>query len=594
MENGWGRDDGCDCFRIYQQFSFNTHSPHSLFMTITNQIQFDNLRGDIFGGVTAAIVSLPLALAFGVASGIGPIGGLYGAICVGFFAALFGGTPTLISEPTGPMTVVMTAIVASLIATNPDHGLAMAFTVVMLAGLFQILFGLFKLGKYVTLMPYSVISGFMSGIGVILVILQIAPFLGHPAPKGGVIGTLTALPQLFATLNPPEVMLGAITLAIIFLMPKQLKQIVPPQLIALIIGTVVSLTLFQDVDIRRIGEIPVGLPPLQLPTFSPGQLTTMLVNAVMLGMLGCIDTLLTAVVADSLTRTEHKSDKELIGQGIGNIVSGLCGGLPGAGATMGTVVNIQTGATSALSGLTRALVLLVVVLGAARLTQPIPMAVLAGIALKVGIDILDWSFLKRSHKVSLKGSLIMYGVLFLTVFVDLIVAVGVGVFIANILTIQQLSEVRSSDVKLISDTDDDLRLSDEQKRLLDKGAGRVLLFCLSGPMIFGLSKAIAREHNAMKQSNALVVDLTEVPSMGVTAALAIENVIRDAHDRGLQVYLVGASGKVQNRLQNLGLFELIQPDHVLTDRTEALQQAVDQTYLPEPVAQAVVQTTAPI
>lgn len=594
MENGWGRDDGCDCFRIYQQFSFNTHSPHSLFMTITNQIQFDNLRGDIFGGVTAAIVSLPLALAFGVASGIGPIGGLYGAICVGFFAALFGGTPTLISEPTGPMTVVMTAIVASLIATNPDHGLAMAFTVVMLAGLFQILFGLFKLGKYVTLMPYSVISGFMSGIGVILVILQIAPFLGHPAPKGGVIGTLTALPQLFATLNPPEVILGAITLAIIFLMPKQLKQIVPPQLIALIIGTVVSLTLFQDVDIRRIGEIPVGLPPLQLPTFSPGQLTTMLVNAVMLGMLGCIDTLLTAVVADSLTRTEHKSDKELIGQGIGNIVSGLCGGLPGAGATMGTVVNIQTGATSALSGLTRALVLLVVVLGAARLTQPIPMAVLAGIALKVGIDILDWSFLKRSHKVSLKGSLIMYGVLFLTVFVDLIVAVGVGVFIANILTIQQLSEVRSSDVKLISDTDDDLRLSDEQKRLLDKGAGRVLLFCLSGPMIFGLSKAIAREHNAMKQSNALVVDLTEVPSMGVTAALAIENVIRDAHDRGLQVYLVGASGKVQNRLQNLGLFELIQPDHVLTDRTEALQQAVDQTYLPEPVAQAVVQTTAPI
>ncbi len=594
MENGWGRDDGCDCFRIYQQFSFNTHSPHSLFMTITNQIQFDNLRGDIFGGVTAAIVSLPLALAFGVASGIGPIGGLYGAICVGFFAALFGGTPTLISEPTGPMTVVMTAIVASLIATNPDHGLAMAFTVVMLAGLFQILFGLFKLGKYVTLMPYSVISGFMSGIGVILVILQIAPFLGHPAPKGGVIGTLTALPQLFATLNPPEVILGAITLAIIFLMPKQLKQIVPPQLIALIIGTVVSLTLFQDVDIRRIGEIPVGLPPLQLPTFSPGQLTTMLVNAVMLGMLGCIDTLLTAVVADSLMRTEHKSDKELIGQGIGNIVSGLCGGLPGAGATMGTVVNIQTGATSALSGLTRALVLLVVVLGAARLTQPIPMAVLAGIALKVGIDILDWSFLKRSHKVSLKGSLIMYGVLFLTVFVDLIVAVGVGVFIANILTIQQLSEVRASDVKLISDTDDDLRLSDEQKRLLDKGAGRVLLFCLSGPMIFGLSKAIAREHNAMKQSNALVVDLTEVPSMGVTAALAIENVIRDAHDRGLQVYLVGASGKVQNRLQNLGLFELIQPDHVLTDRTEALQQAVDQTYLPEPVAQAVVQTTAPI
>jgi sulfate permease, SulP family len=544
-------------------------------MAITNLIRFNNLRGDIFGGVTAAIVSLPLALAFGVASGIGPLGGLYGAVCVGFFAALFGGTPTLISEPTGPMTVVMTAIVASLTAANPDQGLAMAFTVVMLAGLFQILFGTFKLGKYVTLMPYSVISGFMSGIGVILIILQIAPFLGQAAPKGGVLGTFMAIPQLLANVNPPEAILGAITLAIIFLMPQKLKRLVPPQLVALIVGTVISLTVFQGADIRRIGEIPIGLPPLQIPTFTAGQLTIMLVDGVMLGMLGCIDTLLTAVVADSLTRTEHNSNKELIGQGIGNIVSGLCGGLPGAGATMGTVVNIQTGATSAVSGLTRALVLLVVVLGAAKLTQPIPMAVLAGIALKVGLDILDWSFLKRSHKVSLKGSLIMYGVLLLTVFVDLIVAVGVGVFIANILTIERLSEMQSSEVKLISDTDDDARLTDVQKQLLDKGNGRVLLFCLSGPMIFGLSKAIAREHNAMQEADALIVDLASVPSMGVTASLAIENVIRDAHDKGLQVYLVGASEKIQKRLRKLGLFNLIQPEHVLSDRTEALHQAVD-------------------
>jgi SulP family sulfate permease len=310
----------------------------------------------------------------------------------------------------------------------------------------------------------------------------------------------------------------------------------------------------------------------------------MLVDGVMLGMLGCIDTLLTAVIADSLTRTEHKSDKELIGQGIGNIVSGICGGLPGAGATMGTVVNIQTGATSALSGLTRALVLLVVVLGAARLTEPIPMAVLAGIALKVGIDILDWSFLKRSHQVSLKGSVIMYGVLLLTVFVDLIVAVGVGVFIANILTIERLSNLQSKEVKLITDTDDDVRLSAEQKQLLDKGNGRVLLFYLSGPMIFGLSKAIAREHNAMKEADALVMDLSDVPLLGVTASLAIENAIRDAHDKGLQVYIVGASEKIQSRLKKLGLFDLVNPAHILSDRTEALRQAVDLVYSKEVIA----------
>jgi SulP family sulfate permease len=550
-------------------------------MQVTNLIRFNNLRGDIFGGVTAAIVSLPLALAFGVASGVGPIGGLYGAICVGFFAALFGGTPTLISEPTGPMTVVMTAIVAGLTASNPENGLAMAFTVVMLAGVFQIVFGIFKLGKYVTLMPYSVISGFMSGIGIILIILQIPPFLGQPVPKNGVLGTFLAIPQLVANANPTEAILGAVTLAIIFLMPKKLKRLVPPQLVALIVGTLISITIFQGEDIRRIGVIPVGLPPLQLPTFSPNQVTTMFVDGVMLGMLGCIDTLLTAVVADSLTRTEHKSDKELIGQGIGNIASGLCGGLPGAGATMGTVVNIQTGATSALSGLTRALVLLVVVLGAAGLTQPIPMAVLAGIALKVGIDILDWSFLKRSHNVSVRGSIIMYGVLFLTVFVDLIVAVGVGIFIANILTIERLSEMQSSEIKLISDTDDDVRLNSEQKNLLDKGQGRVLLFSLSGPMIFGLAKAIAREHNAMKEADVLIVDLSDVPSMGVTASLAIENVIRDASDKQVQVYLVGASEKVNRRLQKLGLFDLIQPDHIVNDLTLALQQAVDSIYLKE-------------
>ena len=543
-------------------------------MEITNRIHFDNLRGDIFGGLTAAIVSLPLALAFGVASGAGAIAGLYGAVCVGFFAALFGGTPTLISEPTGPMTVVMTAIVASLTARNPELGLPMAFTVVMLAGIFQILFGIFKMGKYITLMPYSVISGFMSGIGVILIILQIPPFLGQAAPKGGVLGTVQKIPELLSNINPPEAILGAITLAIIFLMPSKFKRFVPPQLLALVIGTLISLFFFQGVEIRRIGDIPVGLPTLQMPTFSAAQMITMLVDGAVLGMLGCIDTLLTAVIADSLTRTEHKSNKELIGQGIGNLVSGICGGLPGAGATMGTVVNIQTGATTALSGITRALILLVVVLWAAGLTKSIPMAVLAGIALKVGIDILDWSFLKRSHKISLKGTLIMYGVLLLTVFVDLIVAVGVGVFIANILTIDRLSELQAQEVKTITDNDDEILLSPEEKRLLNQANGRIILFYLSGPMIFGVSKAIAREHTAMKEADVLIVDLSDVPLLGVTASLAIENAIKDAIDKGLQVFIVGATSKIQHRLERLGILAQIPPDHVLMDRTIALQQAV--------------------
>lgn len=323
-------------------------------MRILNDIRFDNLRGDLFGGITTAIISLPLALTFGVASGAGAAAGLYGAVIVGLFAALFGGTSTLISEPTGPMTVVMTAIVTAMIATNPDNGLAMAFTVVMIAGLVQVLLGLLRLGRYITLMPYSVISGFMSGIGVILIILQLAPFLGQPSPPGGVLGTLRNLPTLLQQINPIETGLGILTLSILFLMPRHLRRYAPPQLVALVIGTVVSLLLFADADIRRIGVIPTGLPALVLPTFTPEQITVMILDGIVLGVLGCIDTLLTAVIADSLTRTDHDSNKELIGQGIGNLMSGLFGGLPGAGATMGTVVNIQTGARSALAGLTRA------------------------------------------------------------------------------------------------------------------------------------------------------------------------------------------------------------------------------------------------
>jgi SulP family sulfate permease len=472
------------------------------------------------------------------------------------------------------MTVVITGIISSLTARDPENGLAMAFTVVMLAGIFQIIFGIFKLGKYITLMPYSVISGFMSGIGVILIILQIAPFMGQPSPKGGVLGIVQNLPNLLGNINPIALILGVMTVAIIFLTPSQVKRVVPPQLIALVVVTVVSLVFFGDADIKRIGVIETGLPKIQLPTFTLTNMTIMLVDGVMLGMLGCIDTLLTAVVADSLTRTEHKSDKELIGQGIANVVSGLCGGLPGAGATMGTVVNIQTGAQTAVSGLTRALVLLVVVLGAAGVTQSIPMAVLAGIALKVGVDILDWSFLKRSHKVSLKGSIIMYGVLLLTVFVDLIVAVGVGVFIANILTIERLSNMQSETVKAISDADDAIDLTPEEKSLLDQANGRVLLFYLSGAMIFGVSKAISREHNAIKDCDVIVLDLSDVPMMGVTASLTIESAIREACEKGRQVIIVGATGKIKKRLESLGVLSLLPPHHLMIDRKEALQQAV--------------------
>lgn len=544
-------------------------------MIKTNKIHFRNVKGDIFGGITAAVIALPMALTFGVASGAGASAGLWGAILVGFFAALFGGTPTLISEPTGPMTVIMTAVIASLTAANPENGLAMAFTVVMLAGVFQILFGVLKLGKYVTLMPYTVISGFMSGIGVILIILQTAPFLGQASPKGGVIGTVQNLPTLIANINPLETALAGLTVAILFLYPSKLKKFLPPQLLALIVGTLISILLFGNADIRRIGEISVGLPSLQIPTFSAAQFQTMLVDGLVLAMLGCIDALLTSLVADSLTRTEHNSNKELIGQGIGNLVSGLFGGMPGAGATMGTVVNIQSGGRTAVSGLTRALVLLVVVLGLSQYLTVIPSAVLAGIALKVGIDIVDWGFLNRAHKISPKAAFIMYGVISLTVFVDLIVAVGVGVFVANILTIERLSNHRADKVKAVTYDDEEIELNKEEKQLLERANGRVLLFYLSGPMIFGVAKAISREHNLINDYQALVLDLSEVPILGVTSSLALENSINEALEKGRQVFLVGIKGQAEKRLKTMGVIAKIPTQNLLSDRTIALRQAVD-------------------
>ena len=544
-------------------------------MAITNKIHFRNVKGDIFGGITAAVIALPMALTFGVASGAGASAGLWGAILVGFFAALFGGTPTLISEPTGPMTVVMTAVIAGLTAANPENGMAMAFTVVMLAGIFQIIFGALKLGRYVTLMPYTVISGFMSGIGVILIILQLAPFLGQASPKGGVVGTVQNIATLVANINPLETVLAVLTVAILFFYPSKLKKYLPPQLLALIVGTLISILLFSGAEIRRIGEISVGLPSLQFPTFTVPQLRTMLVDALVLAMLGCIDALLTSLVADSLTRTEHNSNKELIGQGLGNLVSGLFGGIAGAGATMGTVVNIQSGGRTAVSGLTRALVLLVVVLGLSQYLTVIPSAVLAGIAFKVGFDIVDWGFLKRAHKISTKAAIIMYGVIILTVFVDLIVAVGVGVFVANILTIERLSNHRADKVKAVTYDDEEIELSFEEKELLEQANGRVLLFYLSGPMIFGVAKAISREHNLMNDYQALVLDLSEVPILGVTSSLALENAIEEAVDKGRQVYLVGLQGQAEKRLRKLGVMEKVPSANVFDNRTTALRQAVN-------------------
>ena len=534
-----------------------------------NKITTANLRGDLFGGVTAAIVSLPLALAFGLASGAGVEAGIYGALLVGLFASLFGGTPTLISEPTGPMTVVMAAVITSLIAENPENGMAMAFTVVMLAGCFQILFGLSRLGRFITLMPHSVISGFMSGIGIILIILQFPSLTGNESPAGGVLGTLWEIPALLSKVSIVELSIGLLTLVILIGYPTRWKRYVPPQLVALIALTVLAFFAWDSQDLRRIGEINIGIPSLILPQFSQAELQTILVDALVLGVLGCIDSMLTSLIADNLTRSEHNSDKELIGQGVGNVMSGLFGGLPGAGATMGTVVNIQAGGRTIMSGVIRVLVLAVAVFGISGAIEWIPLAVLSGIAIKVGIDILDWSFIKRAHRVSWQSTFVMYTVILLTVFVDLIAAVAIGVFVANIMIIDKLSRAQSRHIKVLSDFDDQVAMPSVERQMLEQLEGKCLLVYLSGPMIFGVAKVLSRQHETIKDFDSVVIDMTDVSMMDDTISLTIENTISFIHEHGKRAVLVIKQEELREKFDRMGITQKLSKDSLFHNRAEA-------------------------
>ena len=301
------------------------------------------LRGDIFGGIASAVVALPLALAFGVASGLGPVAGLYGAIVVGFLAVVLGGTPTQISGPTGP-----TAIAIAVIVTHHADNLAEVATIVILSGLFQIAFGLLRFGRFVTYTPYSVVSGFMSGIGVIIILLQTLTFLGASAVVGGPLDAVRAWPAALANINLDALLIAAVALGVGIFWPRRLHNILPSPLAALLLGTVVAEFWFSAAPV--IGEVPTGFPEPQWPVLSGGFLFKMLEPALILALVNSIDSLLTSLVADSMTRTQHNSDRELFGQGVGNVAAGLLGVMPGAGATMRTILNVRVGGRTAISG----------------------------------------------------------------------------------------------------------------------------------------------------------------------------------------------------------------------------------------------------
>mgnify|MGYP000291893843 CR=1 FL=1 len=528
----------------------------------------DTLKGDIFGGLTAAVVALPLALAFGVASGVGPIAGLYGAIAVGFFAALFGGTPAQVSGPTGPMTVVMGAVVAQHADSLPE-----AFAIVILGGALQILFGLCRIGRYVSYTPYSVVSGFMSGIGIIIILIQILPFFGLATAPGGPVGAIRAWPSIPGHFVMDALLIGTASLAIMIFWPKSFQRYLPSPLASLIAGTLLAVLFLPESPI--IGDVPTGLPEIVIPVFNPAQLAPIIQAAVILALLGSIDSLLTSLVADSITRTRHNSNKELIGQGIGNMVAGFIGGLPGAGATMRTVVNVRAGGRTPVSGMLHAMVLLALVLGLGPLAERVPHAALAGILLKVGWDIIDWGYLKRIARAPRDKVVVMLVTLGLTVFIDLITAVAVGIILASFVTARWQEQEQLQGITTLALPNGDSPLTPEEEEELKKANGNVAVVLLRGSFSYASARELAARIGAESAGHrAVVYDLTEAAHMDTSAALALEELIEQAQVEHEACFVSGLSGTAKETLEKLGVLNRVPPERQFDKRSEAIKTAV--------------------
>lgn len=537
------------------------------------------LRGDVFGGLTAAVIALPLALAFGVTSGAGPMAGLYGAIATGFFASLFGGTRAQVSGPTGPMTVVMSAVVA----TRADN-LVEAFTIVMLGGVFQILFGALRLGRYVTFTPASVVSGFMSGVGVIIILLQTLPFVGMPASAGGVMGSLRELASIRqGSLDPEAAIVSLAALLLIVYWPKRIAHVAPAPLGVLVLGTLLSAFVFEGMPV--IGAIPSGLPRLVVPAHSIDVLVRSLQPAFILGLLGSIDSLLTSLVADSITKTRHDSDKELVGQGIGNLCAGLLGAIPGAGATMRTVVNVRAGGHSSVSGMLHACVLLALALGLGAVVSYVPTGVLAAILMKVGWDIIDWGYLKRIRRMPVEKAVVMMTTLILTVFVDLITAVAVGIILAGFVNSRWLAEEQLKGLRQSANADDLDMLTPEEKSLLQQVGGRVLLTSLHGSFSYASARYLAlRDNQATAPRDVVIYDFSHSGYLDPSAALAIDEMIDLSERQGRKVLLAGVHSHARKALDGMGVLDRVPPEQRFERRSDAIAAAVEHCRMNPPAS----------
>ena len=528
---------------------------------------FQTFRGDLFGGITSAIVALPVALAFGVASGLGAAAGIYGAIAVGFFAALFGGTRSQISGPTPSMTIAMAVIVTTHAST-----LGEALTVVVMGGLLQILLGISKLGRFVAYTPYVVISGFMSGIGIIIILIQILPFLGAPTSPHGPMGALQELPEALANFNAGAFVIGMVSLGIGILWPRRLARYLPSPLAALVAGTLLGVLWLNNAPV--IGQIPVGLPEFQFSVPSVGFLVSAVHPAIILALLGSVDSLLTSLIADSLTGTQHQPNRELVGQGIGNMVAGVFGGLPGAGATMGTVTNIRAGGRTPVSGMLRSLLLLMLLLGLGHYVEPIPHAVLAGILMKIGWDIIDWRFLTLVHRIRREHLIVMLLTLGLTVFVDLVTAVAIGLIAAGITHAQQLETLELDSVISVPLLDQMFFSEYEEMALTDPYSARVGLVALKGSFTVASSRKLVEVIGEdIKDHEIVIFDFSDTMYLDDSAAMVVERLMNVATEKQTEFVVMGLSDDIAETLRILNILQQVPASRVVDTLDEARQVA---------------------
>lgn len=565
-------------------------------------ISTKNIKGDITGGITAGIVALPLALAFGIqafggindpsAASMGALAGLVGATLLGFFAALFGGTPSQISGPTGPMTVITAGLISGVWASSSGNLSTVLITMSLaglFCGLFQILFGIIKLGKLVRYIPYPVLSGFMSGIGVIIILQQIYPLFGMKSPVL-VVDMILDFPEIVSEgFSLEALLLGLGTIAIISLLPKVIKNPnVPVTLVALVVMTLIALPLGLA-DKYIIGSIPTGLP---MPFFANGSVdlsgidwTLALKHAVIPGLtlagLGSIDTLLTSVVADNITKTKHDSNQELIGQGIGNAMAGLFCGISGAGATMRTVVNVRSGGRGKISGMVHAMLLLAILLGLGSLVKHVPLAVLAGILITVGWGIIDFRGFRDLRKIPHDDAFVLIVVFLTTVFVDLLTAVGIGMVIACVLFMKRASDMveKQYDSHEINGFDKENPWPDEGG-MPDKAKHSIYVQRLNGPVFFGSItgfKSVMQDIPA--DAKIVIIRMKNVPFMDQSGLYAMEAAIKELRDRGTQVLMTIVQPQPKYMLNSTGVIPELVPEECVfktfEDCTDYLRKTLE-------------------